>query len=96
MGMVTAASLLTTSFILRERSHQAGHGPGWTARALALGGWGIMLAAAQLGGVLVEEHGEGVKPVIQQQAKEEQERKDALEPGSPAPPREPHGKGRNA
>jgi hypothetical protein len=44
MGMVAATSLFTTSFILRERSHQAGHGPGWMARALALGGWGIMLS----------------------------------------------------
>jgi uncharacterized membrane protein len=95
LRMVTAAALFTTSFILRERSHQAGHGPGWIARALALGGWGIMLSAAQLGGVLVEEHGEGVKPVIREQAREEQARKEALEQESPTPVREPRPSGQN-
>lgn len=75
-GMITATSLLTISFLLRERACSAGRGPGLTARALALSGWGVSVYSAYLGGVLVEEHGEAVKPIIKQQ-KEEQERKDA-------------------
>jgi uncharacterized membrane protein len=38
MGMVAATSLLATSFVLRERAHQAGSGPNWAVRALALSG----------------------------------------------------------
>jgi uncharacterized membrane protein len=86
-GMVAATSLLATSFFLRERAHWAGRRPSLTARALALGGSGLSLYAAYLGGVLVEEHGEGVKPVIRRQ-KKELERKQAGEQGPSAPPRE--------
>jgi uncharacterized membrane protein len=74
MSMVAATSLLAASFLLRERSHQDGDGPSLTARALALGGWGASLYGGYLGGVLVEEHGEAVKPVIERQKKEKRER----------------------
>jgi len=89
--MAIATTLFGASFVLRERPHQAGGGPGWTARALALSGWGAAVYGAYLGGVLVEEYGEAVKPVIRQQKKkkEELDREKAREQVSPAPAREP-------
>lgn len=87
-GMVAATSLLAASFLLRERARRTGSGPSLTARALALSGWGLSLYAGYLGGVLVEEHGEGVKPVIEQQKKEKQEQEKARVQASSAPPRE--------
>ena len=70
--MAIATTLFGASFVLRERSHQTEGGPGWATRALALCGLGAAYYGAYLGGVLVEEHGEGVKPVIQQQKKEKE------------------------
>lgn len=88
--MAIATTLEGASFVLRERSHQAGGGAGWVARALALSGLGAALYGAYLGGVLVEEYGEAVKPVIkrQQKEKEEQERLKAEQPVPVASPRE--------
>jgi len=71
--MAIATTLFGASFVLRERPHQTASGPGWTARALALSGLGAALYGAYLGGVLVEEYGEAVKPVIRQQKKEKEE-----------------------
>ncbi len=60
--MAIATTLFGAGFVLRERPHQTGGEPGWAARALALSGWGAALYGAYLGGVLVEEYGEAVKP----------------------------------
>ncbi len=56
-------SLMTASFVLRVRSHDRGERPGLSARLLAPAAGGITLYTAWLGGKLVEEMGEGVKPV---------------------------------
>ena len=89
--MAIATTLFGASFVLRQRPHQPGSGPSWTARALALSGWGAALYGAYLGGVLVEEYGEAVKPVIRQQKKEKEEldREKAQEQMSAGPAREP-------
>jgi uncharacterized membrane protein len=88
--MAIATTLFGASFVLRERPHQTGSGPGWTARALALSGLGAALYGAYLGGVLVEEYGEAVKPVIRQQKKEKEEldREKAREQVAAGPARE--------
>ena len=75
--MAIAASLLATSFILRKRGHEVEGGPTLAARLLALTGCGISLYSAWLGGKLVEEYGEAVKPVIRQQQQAEQSHKNA-------------------
>ncbi len=84
-SMVAATTLFAASFLLRERASLSnGDGPSLTARALALSGWGLSLYAAHLGGVLVEGHGEAVKPVIEWQKKEQEKlEREKLLPASP-------------
>jgi len=81
----TAATLFATSFIMRGRE-LAGEeaSPSFAARAIALSGWGLSLYSAWLGGILVEGHGEAVKPVIRWQA--EEERRKASQAPIPAAP----------
>jgi uncharacterized membrane protein len=64
LGNSIVGTLFVTSYILRQRDHLAGRRPSLGARLLALAGGGLSLYTAWLGGVLVEEHGEGVKPVM--------------------------------
>ena len=65
LGNALAASLMTASFIMRLRDHGAGRQAGVGSRLLALGAGGISLYTAWLGGKLVSEMGEGVKPVME-------------------------------
>ena len=58
-----ASSLMVGSLVLRLREHDKGRKAGVSARLLGLAGGGISLYSAWLGGRLVEEMGEGVKPV---------------------------------
>lgn len=74
IGNAVASTLFVTSYVLRVRRNQAGRRPGLVARALACAGGGLMLYTSWLGGKLVEEQGEAVKPIIKQQ--DEQAKKD--------------------
>lgn len=56
-------SLMTASFVIRLRDHDKGRRTSLPARLLGLAGGGLSLYSAWLGGKLVEEMGEGVKPV---------------------------------
>jgi len=66
LGNAVVGTLFTASYILRVRAHQAGRRPSLLARTLALTAGGLALYTAWLGGRLVEEYGEGVKPVMDQ------------------------------
>jgi uncharacterized membrane protein len=68
IGNAIATSLFTASYLLRRKDAD----PGPLARLFGLAGGGLALYTAWLGGVLVEEHGEAVKPVMEQQKKQEQ------------------------
>jgi uncharacterized membrane protein len=76
-AMIGSTALLAASYVLRAGGRDE-HGPGFLARMLGLGGWGLSVYGGYLGGVLVEEHGEAVKPVIERQKKEKREREKAL------------------
>ena len=52
--------------------------PSLLSRALGLAGGSLALYTAWLGGVLVEEHGEAVKPVMERQEREEDEAQEGL------------------
>lgn len=64
LGNALATSLMTASYVLRVRAHDARRKPGLAARLLALSAGGMVLYTAWLGGKLVEEMGEGVHPVM--------------------------------
>ena len=57
--------MFAASYVLRVRDHKAGERTSLLARVLGIAGGGLSLYTAWLGGVLVEEHGEGVKPVME-------------------------------
>jgi uncharacterized membrane protein len=65
LGNALVGTLMATSFVLRERDHQAGRRPGLAPRLLALAAGGLSLYTAWLGGKLVEEYGEAVRPVME-------------------------------
>ena len=65
LGNALAGSLFAASFFLRTREHASGRGTGLMARLLGLAGGSLVLYTAWLGGVLVEEYGEAVKPVME-------------------------------
>jgi uncharacterized membrane protein len=67
LGNAVVGSLFATSYVLRSRDHAAGRRTGPLARLLALTGGALALYTAWLGGKLVEEYGEAVKPVMEQQ-----------------------------
>jgi uncharacterized membrane protein len=89
LGNGLAASLMVASYVLRVKDHAAGRQTGVGARLLALTGGGISLYTAWLGGKLLEEMGEGVKPVMDQLSEQEREEEDhgrgreRLDPASP-------------
>ncbi len=91
LGNGLAASLMVASFVMRVKDHQAGRKACVPARLLALAGGGISLYTAWLGGKLVQEMGEGVKPVMDQSQSQEQEQdeedhpqgRERLDPASP-------------
>jgi len=64
LGNAVVGTLYATSYVLRVRSHADGRPTSLMARALALTGGALSLYTAWLGGVLVEEYGEAVKPVM--------------------------------
>ena len=68
LGNAVVGSLFLTSFILRTRDRAAGYRTGLLPRLLALGGGALAVYTAWLGGKLVQEYGEAVKPVIAAQA----------------------------
>jgi uncharacterized membrane protein len=71
LGNAVVGSLFAASYALRVRDHAAGRRTGPMARLFALTGGALMLYTAWLGGKLVEEYGEAVKPVMDRQAAEE-------------------------
>lgn len=77
LGNAVVGSLFVTSYVLRSRDHAAGRRAGMAARLLALTGGALSLYTAWLGGKLVEEYGEAVQPVMeQQQEDQEKDRED--------------------
>ena len=67
LGNAVVGSLFVTSYVLRTRDHAAGRRTGMLPRLLALTGGALSLYTAWLGGKLVEEYGEAVKPVMDHQ-----------------------------
>ena len=70
LGNAVAGTLFMTSYVLRARDRAAGYRTGLFPRLLALAGGGLAMYTAWLGGKLVQEYGEAVKPVIDQQDSE--------------------------
>lgn len=67
LGNALVGSLFAMSYVMRSRRAHSGRRPGLLARSLALTGGALGMYTAWLGGKLVEEYGEAVKPVMQQQ-----------------------------
>lgn len=82
LGNAMVGSLFAASYVLRQRDRSAGRPTCLAARLLGLAGGGLTLYTAWLGGVLVAEYGEGVKPVMEQQD-EEPHGRERLAPASP-------------
>jgi uncharacterized membrane protein len=82
LGNAVVGTLFAASYFLRSSDEAAGQRPGLAARLLGLSGGGLMLYTAWLGGKLVQELGEGVRPVME--AQEQQELR-APEASRPAP-----------
>lgn len=78
-----ASSLIAAGYIMRVRDHSAGRLTSFGARLLGLSGSGISLCSAWLGGKLVEEMGEGVKPVMDRMSAEEHHGRTRLDPHAP-------------
>ncbi len=79
-----ASSLVAASFIMRVKDHAQGRPASLGARLLALTGGGISVYSAWLGGKLVQEMGEGVQPVMEQEEEEAEEHgRRRLDPASP-------------
>jgi len=68
LGNALVATLFTSSYILRARDHAAGRRTSLLSRTLGIAGGALSLYTAWLGGVLVEEYGEGVKPMMEDQS----------------------------
>ena len=85
LGNAVATSLFTASYMMRQRDRGAGRPTGFLARVLALTGGGLSLYTAWLGGVLVQEYGEAVKPVMDHPEgfDDEGHGRGRLSPGSP-------------
>lgn len=87
LGNAVVGTLFTASYLMRSRDHQRGERPGLLTRALALAGGGLALYTAWLGGVLVENYGEAVKPVMEHQDEGQghdgAHGRERLAPGSP-------------
>ncbi len=77
LGNAVVCSLFATSYVLRSRDHAAGRRTGTAARLLGLAGGALSAYTAWLGGKLVAEYGEAVKPVMdRRQADEERHEED--------------------
>jgi uncharacterized membrane protein len=70
IGNAVVGTLFTASYLLRARDRRTGQRTGLLARLLGLAGGSLMLYTAWLGGKLVEELGEGVKPMMERQKQE--------------------------
>lgn len=73
LSAAVTSTLFTASYFLRSRSKQAGQRTSFLARLLGLAGGSLLVYTAGLGGTLVLELGEAVKPMIAQQEKQRQE-----------------------
>ena len=67
LGNAAAGTLIMTSYVLRSRDRAAGYRTGLFPRLLSLAGGALSMYTAWLGGKLVQEYGEAVKPVMAQQ-----------------------------
>lgn len=85
-GNAAVGSLFAASFVLRSLDHAAGRRPGLAARLLALTGGALGLYTAWLGGVLVQNYGEGVQPVMERQKGSEGRGRRRLSPDAPLGP----------
>jgi uncharacterized membrane protein len=74
LGNALVGTLFAASYIARVRDQSKGRRTGLTARLLGLAGGSLVLYTAWLGGVLVEEYGEAVKPVREHQDEHDEER----------------------
>ena len=85
LGNGLAVSLIAASYVMRVKDRDAGRPTGLAARLLALAGGGISLYTAWLGGKLVQEMGEGVKPVMDQMSEEDDQGRgrERLDPATP-------------
>jgi uncharacterized membrane protein len=73
IGNAVVGVLFTTSYLMRVRDHAEGRRTCLASRLLGLAGGGLALYTAWLGGKLVEEYGEAVKPVMEHQRQNEEE-----------------------
>jgi uncharacterized membrane protein len=80
MGNAVAGTLFILSYILRSRRRQLGRRPGFLSRLLCLAGGGLSVYTGWLGGKLVEEYGEAVKPVMKRLEEEERAAREAHRP----------------
>ena len=85
LGNSVVASLFVASYVMRSlRPPGRAAATSLASRLLALAGGGLSLYTAWLGGVLVENYGEGVKPVMDALAEgESAQGRDRLYPESP-------------
>lgn len=86
LGNAVVGTLFAASYYLRACDEAAGQRTGLAARLLGLAGGGLMLYTAWLGGRLVQELGEGVKPVMERLEQQERQlkanRREAVPAGS--------------
>jgi len=95
LANAVAGTLMATSFFLRTRDEVAGRRTSLAARLLAMAGGSLSFYSAWLGGVLVENLGEAVKPVMdrlsaQESHDENDHGRERLDPESPLGRRHPH------
>lgn len=90
LGNAVVGTLFFTSYVLRSRDRAAGRRTRPMARLFGLAGGALSLYTAWLGGKLVEEYGEAVKPVMDQHQVEQEHResddhhgRERLEPAAP-------------
>lgn len=86
LGNALVSSLFVASYIMRTRDQQAGRPTRPLARILGLAGGGLVLYTAWLGGKLVEEYGEGVKPVMDRMSHDESDHSQGRERLHPETP----------
>ena len=67
LGNALAGTLIMTSYVLRSRDRAAGYRIGLFPRLLSVAGGALSMYTAWLGGKLVQEYGEAVKPVMDRQ-----------------------------
>ena len=87
LGNALAGSLMVASYVMRVKDHEAGRETGTVARLLGLVGGGISIYTAWLGGKLIQEMGEAVKPVMDRMTEsgpeEQGHGRERLDPASP-------------